>query len=595
MALSGSFSTNKYSTSNHGTIGLNLSWTATQNVANNTSTIKWTLKSNGTMSSGYYVQAGPVKVSIGSTTVLNTTSRFNMYGGGKYKKTGSVTVNHNEDGTKSIGMTIKAAIYSASVNCTESKTFTLDKIDRYALITAISDFDDETRPTITYANPLGTDRVNDIYVRMTWSGGTLNATDWTKVDDNGGTYEFTSTSLPDAAITDMLSACPTNTQLAVNFEIKSTMDGTVYTYTKAGSMKVVNANPTFTNLRYYDGNSTVTLVTDDPTKIVQNLSVVHFAVSNISAIKGAKLEELKIEIPNLTTVTENYHTESTSSKDNIDITHPSAFNFTENVVAAVKLTDSRGNFTTVNLTIIMLGYTAPTATIDIARQSNFYDDTNVNVNPNYSSLDSQNEMTIYGWYKLTTDAYYDPQTRFEVINGSATVSLNNKYEWNIRIAIKDRISTWIVYDNLYVGVGIPIAFFDKLKKSVGVNCLPKHEKDLEVNGVSVVTKYDTDATERAVGFWFDGRTIYEKSVQLSSAVTVNANAWNNNVYTFDTARTVVKCEPYYISNDGIVVFWGFMASQTVSGSNGLKMGLFNSRDSSCQVTHIKVYYVYPAT
>lgn len=594
MALSGSFSTNKYSTSSHGTIGLNLSWTATQSVANNTTTIKWTLKSNGSMSTGYNVQAGPVTVTINGTKVLNTTSRFAMYGGGKYKKTGSITVTHNTDGTKSVSMSVKAAIYSASVNCTESKTYTLDKIDRYALITAISDFNDETRPTITYVNPLGTDRVNDIYVRMTWSGGTLNATDWTKVDDNGGTYEFTSTSLPDAAIADMLSACSSSTQLAVNFEIKSTMDGTVYTYTKAGAMKVVNANPIFTNLRYYDGNSAVVLVTEDATKIVQNLSVVHFAAANISAIKGAKLEELKIEIPNLTTVTENYHTESTSSKDNIDITHPSPFNFTENVVAAVKLTDSRGNFTTVNLTIVMLGYAAPTATIDVTRQSNFYDDTNVNVNPNYSSLDSKNEMTIYGWYKLATDPDYDPQTQFTVTNGSATISLDNKFEWNIRIAIKDKISTWIVYDNLYVGVGIPVAFFDKLKKSIGVNCLPKYEKDLEVDGVSVVTKYDTDATERAVGFWFDGRTIYEKSVQLSSAVTVNANAWNNNVYTFDTDRIVVKCEAYYINNDGIINFWGFMGSQSTA-SDLKKLSLFNSRDASCQVTHIKVYYVYPAT
>ena len=590
MALSGSFSTNKYSTSSHGTIGLNLSWTATQSVANNTTTIKWTLKSNGSMSTGYNVQAGPVTVTINGTKVLNTTSRFAMYGGGKYKKTGSITVTHNTDGTKSVSMSVKAAIYSASVNCTESKTYTLDKIDRYALITDISDFDDETRPTITYINPLGTDRVNDVYVRMTWSGGALNATDWIKVDDNGGTYEFTSTSLPDAAISDMLSACSSDTRLVVNFEIKSTMDGTVYTYTKAGAMRVVNANPTFTNLRYYDGNRTVTLVTDNPTKIVQNLSVVHFAAANISAIKGAKLEELKIEIPNLTTVTENYHTESTSSKDNIDITHPSAFNFTENVVASVKLTDSRGNFTIVKLTIVMLGYTAPTATIDVTRQSNFYDDTNVNVNTNYSSLDGKNEMTIYGLYKLTTDPGYDPQTRFEVINGSATISLDNKFEWNVQIAIKDKISTWIVYDNLYVGVGIPIVFFDKLKKSVGINCLPNNNNDLEVNGSSVVKKYQ--AIERSVGFWIDGRTIYEKTIALSSAVTVNANSWNTDVCSFDAPIIIIDAESYYINN-GIVVNYKFMASQ--SSTDMLKLNLYNSRDAACQVTHVTIRYVYPSS
>ena len=73
MASSGSVSTNKYSTSSHGTIGLILSWSITsQSIANNTTTIHWTLKSNGTMDSGYYVQAGPVTCTINGTKVVNT-------------------------------------------------------------------------------------------------------------------------------------------------------------------------------------------------------------------------------------------------------------------------------------------------------------------------------------------------------------------------------------------------------------------------------------------------------------------------------------------------------------------------------------------
>ena len=62
MALSGSISTNKYTTQNHGSIGLILSWTASQSIDNNQTTINWTLKSYGTMSSGYSVQAGPARI-----------------------------------------------------------------------------------------------------------------------------------------------------------------------------------------------------------------------------------------------------------------------------------------------------------------------------------------------------------------------------------------------------------------------------------------------------------------------------------------------------------------------------------------------------
>ena len=50
MANSGDFNTNKYSTQYNGTIGLNLSWSITsQSSADNTSTIHWVLKSNGTI------------------------------------------------------------------------------------------------------------------------------------------------------------------------------------------------------------------------------------------------------------------------------------------------------------------------------------------------------------------------------------------------------------------------------------------------------------------------------------------------------------------------------------------------------------------
>lgn len=125
MALSGNFSTNKYN--NH--IRLKLSWTGTQNVANNSTTIKWTLTSVGG-STGSWWMAAPITVVIAGKTVLSVTSRFKLYGGGAYKKTGSLTVTHNADGTKSVAMSVKAAIYTSSVNCTGSKTFTLDKIAR---------------------------------------------------------------------------------------------------------------------------------------------------------------------------------------------------------------------------------------------------------------------------------------------------------------------------------------------------------------------------------------------------------------------------------------------------------------------------------
>lgn len=121
MALSGSVSTSKYDGRY-----LKLTWTATQSVANNTSTISWTLSAVGGNSQWY--KTGPVTCKINGTSVYNSTSRVNMYTG--TIDSGTITINHNSDGTKSFTVSVQAAVYSTSVNCTGSGTFALDKIQR---------------------------------------------------------------------------------------------------------------------------------------------------------------------------------------------------------------------------------------------------------------------------------------------------------------------------------------------------------------------------------------------------------------------------------------------------------------------------------
>lgn len=125
MALSGSVKTNTY-----GSMGLILSWTATQNEAKNQSTIKWTLKSFGSQSSSWYM-AGNFKAVIDGSTVYSSSDRIKLYGNGATTvASGSKTLTHNSDGTKSFSISIQAGIYYVAVNCTGSGSFTLDKIAR---------------------------------------------------------------------------------------------------------------------------------------------------------------------------------------------------------------------------------------------------------------------------------------------------------------------------------------------------------------------------------------------------------------------------------------------------------------------------------
>ena len=142
--------------------------------------------------------------------------------------------------------------------------------------------------------------------------------------------------------------------------------------------------------------------------------------------------------------------------------------------------------------------------------------------------------------------------------------------------------------------------------SFGVNGFPDGDDQLFVggnghikvedvlNGGAVILPHKYSSAPQIVGYWTDGRAIWEETIDLSSSVTINANTWNNAAYTFDSAVTVVSAEAYYInSQTGIINHWAFMASGT--STDGLKLSLYNSRDVSCEVTRIVVRYLKPST
>ena len=583
MALSGILSTNKYTTSSHGTIGLYFSWVGTQNVANNTTTISWQLLSSGSMSSSYYVQAGPVTVRIAGTAVLNITSRFNLYGGGAFKRTGTITVSHTQEGARNVNMSVKAAIYSSSVNCTASQTFALNTIDRYAILSAVENFDDEGNPTITYVNPRGTDYVTGLKARLSWNDG-AEYTSWVMLNDEGGTYTF---EFSEADRNRMRSACSSSKTLAVQFDLQSVMDGIEYQDHKAATMSIVNANPVSGGVSYSDVSSAAS-ITGDSSIIVQAQSTLRIRVNEFTGAKGATIGSLVDpysyrlkfngeEYSLLVEVGNNY--------GYADIVKP---NYSGTITAFLVVTDSRGNKTEVEMPVDITAWAEPAAECTIQRVNGFETNTTLTVDGTISNV-TGSTMLITEKHCEVGGTWSAEATISD--NTPTTLSLLNTKEWLVVVSVSDSFTrnTPKTY-TLQVAKGIPAMSIGRNINSVGVNGYPEKDGQLFVGGEikadGVVLPHVYSSTEQKVGYWVDGSPIYEKTIQYSTTissggnVTVPSNLWAQkgqpiNVTLYSTSGTSK-------------IVWHFVAAQ-INASGVLQ--LFNGRAANLVFDTFTIQYV----
>lgn len=242
--------------------------------------------------------------------------------------------------------------------------------------------------------------------------------------------------------------------------------------------KVTNSNPTF-NAEYQDINSRTVAITDDNQQLIRNNSALQIAISNASAKNYATLSSLTAVI-NGTTYTGSLR----GTGGSIDV---GTLNLSSNATAQVILTDSRGISTTQNLNLIILDWVLPTAIITLQRQNNFYSETDINVNAEYSSLDNKNTISIKVREKKASDSTYGSYTTLQD-DVTATLTLDNNYAWDVQVLLEDAIGSTTY--NLAIDRGIPITFFDRSKRSVGINCFPADATSLEVGGENIMNRIE---------------------------------------------------------------------------------------------------------
>ena len=468
MASSGSFNTSGYS-GRYLTFAWNV---ASQDVANNRTVINWSLRGAGGSTTNWFM-SGNFKVLINGQQVYFSSSRIQLYNGTTVAS-GSFTINHNNDGTATFGAYAEAGIYYVAVNCSGSGSWSLPTIPR------------ASQPSInTYPNNSPNFNIGDkITIHMNRAASVFTHT----VKFNYGSTSVTvatgvtnSCTFDTSTIANALYALIPNANTYSNTISVTTYNGSTNIGTKTCpyNAKVVNANPTF-NAAYLDSNAGTAAITGDNQIIVRNKSTLRVNVTSAAAQKSATLKTAKCVILGQTV---SANISGSSATLNIG-----TINTSQNTTAAVTVTDSRGNSTTKNLNITVADWQAPTAIITAHRHDNYYSETDVNVDADYSSVNGKNAITIQVRTQKQGDSSWSAYQTLED-NVTSVLDLDNEYAWNIQVLLTDSLGGSTTY-NATLSRGMPIVYFDRIKSSTGFNCFPQYEQSVEVSGRLFVQNQD---------------------------------------------------------------------------------------------------------
>lgn len=339
---------------------------------------------------------------------------------------------------------------------------------------------------------------------------------------NDSTNKTSITGYSGAAVVNALYASIPNAKSGT-YKVKVTYSGNVSTVT--GGTYSVNESacmPSFTSITYYDTDNSVIAVTGNRNKIVQNKSVVEYVALGLSAKNSASIASCKVTVNNSTYNLTIAGTGASGGNAVIDSS--------SNVRATLTITDSRGITKSAEFTVYMLAWSAPSAIISMARHNNYYSETDITVDASYSYVDGTNSATIqYRKKKIDDSAWGSYATLSD--NVEATFTADNEYEWNVQVVVTDSYGGSTTY-NMILPIGMPIMFFDRVKRSAGVGCFPTEENTLEVaiGNDRTIVKVD--------GIKITDGTYTNTIIASGAAVTSDSDTESLSTGTWKTVATI---------------------------------------------------------
>lgn len=417
MAKSGSFNTSGY----QGRY-LKFSWSIkSQSIANNTTTISWNLKGAGGAVSTWY-KAGNFKVIIDGETVYSTSesSRITLYDGTTVAS-GTFTIKHKDDGTRTFTVSAQGGIYTYAVNCTGSETFTLDTIARKSTLAA-SNGTLGTEQTLTV-----TRQASSLTHTVTYKCGSASGTIVTKSTD---------TSLKWTPPLSLASQNTTGSSVSITL--------TITTYT--GSTSVGSNTKTITCAIPASVKPSVSIAVTDPTgkkdtygAYVQGVSKMKI-VSTGTGSQGSTIKSYKVEADGKSYTAGTVETGVISGAGTLSV--------------KVTVTDSRGRTATTSQSITVLAYTAPRITALTAtrcdasgKASSTGEYLAVKFSCYSSALADKNTAAYQIRYKKSTDTSYTPVTlssfagQYSVTNGVYVIPADTSSSYDITFTVTDAIKS----------------------------------------------------------------------------------------------------------------------------------------------------------
>lgn len=405
-ASSGAFETSVYDVGDAFPNRIRVEWSSSQSVANNTSTIYWTVTSAGGYG-GHWVMAGPITVNIAGVTVVSRADRFKMYVG-QTLGSGSFTLTHNSDGTQSFSAWAEAALYTYAISSTRYDYYiNLPQIPRASSI-SVSGSTMGSPITIQISRA-----VSSFTHTLIWHFGNQNGTIISQTSNSSVTWT------PPLTLADQIpnSVSGTGTLTCITYNGGTEIGRKTINFTLTVPSDVIPSINSFTS----------SIASTKPSgcgRYVKNHSTVTWNVS-VSGVRGSTIRKCVISGQNLSKTFTESSTSYTATSSTLTIAGKKTY--------TVIVTDSRGRTAKATGYITIMDYNPPVITSVNSFRSNV--DGTLNgageyvthkLTASFYRLDGKNNIKIEAFSKKSSDSTYSNSV---IIKNHSSNTVNYTYTY----------------------------------------------------------------------------------------------------------------------------------------------------------------------